>query len=83
MGQTAAFDVVGIIGQVNLHLVVDSAGELALLFTAQIFQKCGRRFTHLRNPVRLLCCIWDIPGLTGQKRIWHSALGAVVSHRSF
>lgn len=34
VGQTAAFDVVGIIGQVNLHLVVDSAGELALLFTA-------------------------------------------------
>ena len=78
MGQPAAFYVVGVVGQLNLHLVVDATGLLTALFFSQNIQQGGRRCFFLVGASGLFGIRWDTPGLAHQKGSSHTTFCAVV-----
>ncbi len=81
MGQAAALDVVGIIGQIDLHLVINPAGGFRRLLRPQNIQKRFRRVGMLIDAFRFFGVFGDVPCLACQKRAGNFVLGAVIADR--
>ena len=83
MGQAATLQVVGIISEVDLHPVVNTAGDLGLLFRPQTGQQIGLQSGMLIKPFRFNGIIRDIPGFADDKCAFNAAVGAVIPDASF
>lgn len=83
MGQAAALDVVGVIGEVDLNFVVDAALDLPVHLVLQNIQQgtgCFRLFVGAR---RALCILRNIPCLAGKHCARDLAGSTVVADSSF
>lgn len=82
-GQAAALDVVGIVGQLHLYLVVDTALAAALHFVCEYLGEGGGLFFCRRSARGPGCVLWDIPCLSGQERALYAPLRAVIPDAAF
>lgn len=82
VGQPAAFDVVRVVGEVDLRAVVDAALETHLLLLAQHLQQRhdmpGSQLANGQCGIRR-----DVPGLARKKGSLDLSRGAVVASRAF
>ena len=79
MGQAAALHVIGVIGELHLHLMINSAVGLTALFLFKNIRqslRCGPAFIA---PFRLLGVFGNVPGLTRQKSAGDATCRAVVA----
>ena len=82
-GQPTALHVVGIVGQLHLYLVVDTAFAAALHFVCEYLSEGGGRFFCRRGARGLGRILGDIPCLSGQERALYAPLCAVIPDASF
>ena len=82
-GQTAALDVVGIVGQLHLYLVVDTAFAAALHFVCEYLGEGGGRFLCRCGARGLGRILGDIPCLSRQERAIYAPLRTVIPDASF
>ena len=82
-GQPAALDVVGIVRQLHLYLVVDTAFAAALHFVREYLSEGGGRFFCRRGARGLGRILGDIPCLSGQERALYAPLRAVIPDAAF
>ena len=82
MGQAAALNMIGIVGQIDLHLVIDTAGHLGRFLFPQDLQqrRCVLLFVH---SVRLLGIFRNVPSFADKLSIFNSAVSAVIPYTSF
>ena len=83
MGQAAALDVVGVIGEVDLDFVVDAALDLPSHLVLQNIQQSSGCFRLFVGARRALCILRNIPSLAGEHRPRDLAGSAVVADSSF
>ena len=82
-GQAAALDVVGIVRQLHLYLVVDTAFAAALHFVRENLSEGGGRFLCRHGAHGLGRIPRDIPRLSGQERAIYAPLCAVIPDAAF
>lgn len=82
-GQPAALDVVGIVGQLHLYLVVDTAFAAALHFVRENLSEGGGRFLCRHGAHGSSRVLGDIPCLSGQERALYAPLRAVIPDAAF
>ena len=82
VGEPAAFDVIGVEGQVNLRAMVDAAARLAFFFFAKSCQKGGAFLFvgAVRGQGRIGR---DVPGLAGKECAVNLSCGAPVPDSPF
>ena len=83
VGQAAALHVVGVVGQLHLYLVVDTAFAAGLHFVREYLREGGGRFLCRRDARGLGRILRDIPCLSGQKRAIYAPLCAVIPDAAF
>lgn len=84
VGQPAALDVVGVVGQLDLYPMIDPAGAFGGFFLLQdIQQRCRPAGSFRVAPQGLFCLGGNVPGLSGQECAGDPALRAVVPHGAF
>ena len=81
--QATPFHVIGIVGQFDLHFMIDTAFCPACFFRPQNIQQGFRLITFFIDPIRSLRVLRDIPGLSRQECFGNLALCTVVAYRSF
>ena len=64
------------------YFMINTTTQFCILFCFQYIQKCFRRFNMLIESVRLNSGFWNIPCLSGKKRVLNSSFGTIVSHTS-
>lgn len=67
VGQSAALDVIGVIGQIDLNSMIDSAMKLCCLFCPQYVQQRFRHVYMLIEAVGLFGGCGNVPGFSRQK----------------
>ena len=77
-GQAAALHVVGVVGQLHLYLVVDTAFAAALHFVREYLGEGGGRFFCRCSARGFERILRDIPCLSGQERALYASLRAVI-----
>ena len=80
VGQAAAFDMIGVIGQVNLGTMIDSATDPAFFLFTKLLEKRGNLLLAFMGDWRI---DRDVPGLSGQEGILHLSCIAPVTYGSF
>ena len=80
VGQAAALDVVGVVGQVDLDAVIQTALQPCGLFFPQYGQHVPLRVRTAGLPRRLFGILRHVPGFSGQQRPGNASLGAVIPH---
>jgi len=80
--QTATFNMVGVIGQVDLNLMIDTAGHLSCFLLPQDLQQC-RCVVFLVSSFWFLRPLRNVPSFADKLGIGNSAVGTVISHTSF
>ena len=79
VGQTAPLNVVGVICQIDLCLMVNTAGIPGGFLIFQNIQQGDRLAFFLICTLRLLGIFGNIPGLSGKEGAVYPAMGAIVS----
>ena len=79
VGQTAALHVIRVIGQLYLHLMINSAVDPAALFLFKNIRQSLRRGLAFIAPFGLLGVFGNVPGLARQKSARDTACRAVVA----
>ena len=82
-GQAAALHVVGVVGQLHLYLVVDTAFAAGLHFVREYLREGGGLFFCRRSTRGLGRILGDIPCLSGQERAIYAPLRAVIPDAAF
>ena len=82
-GQAAALHVVGIVGQLHLYLVVDTAFAAGLHFVCEYLSEGGGRFLCRHGARGLGRVLGDIPCLSGQECALYAPLRAVIPDAAF
>ena len=80
--QTATFNMVGVIGQVDLNLMIDTAGHLSCFLLPQDLQQC-RCVVFLVSSFWFLRPLRNVPSFADKLGIGNSAVGTVIPHTSF
>ena len=80
VGQAAALHVVGVVGQVNLDLVINAAVELCRLLFPQNRQQIPPPGVASRLPGGLFGVLRHVPGLPCEQGTRNPPLGAVIPH---
>lgn len=82
MSETAAFDVVGIVSQLNLDLVIDAAGDALAVFTAKsLFQ--GRAGIFRVFAFGLMSRGGDLPDAASNNSTRDAAILAIFANGAF
>ena len=82
VGQAAALDVVGVVGELDLHLVVDTALDSARFLRTEKFQQILWLILLLIESCRTDCILLNVPGLTGNESPLNAPFSGVVAHRT-
>ena len=80
MGQAAALDVVGVVGQVDLDFMINAAVELCRLLFPQNRQQIPPPGVASRLPGGLFGVLWHVPGLPREQGARNPPLGTVIPH---
>ena len=80
--QAAAFDVIGVVRQIDLNFMIDTSRKPAFLFSFQVFEQRFGGFFCSGNTSGLFCVFWNIPCLTCQKGIRNTTMSTVVTNGS-
>ena len=83
MGQSAALDVIGVIGQIDLDFMINTAVQLRRFLGLQYLKKCLWCIGFLVNAIGLLRGFGYVPCLSGQKRAIYAPLCAVIPDAAF
>lgn len=80
--QSASLDVVGIVGQIDLHLMINATFYPADLLSPQESEQILRRILFLVCPFRFDRIFRNIPCLSGQKSVRNPARSTIITNCS-
>ena len=83
VGKATALDVVGVIGQINLDFMINTAVQLGCFLGFQHLKKCLWCVSFFINAVGLRRGFGDVPCLAGQECTIDFSFGTVPAHTAF
>ena len=80
--EPASLDAVGVVGQLNLNLMVDASGEIRFLLRPEPIQQRFRRVFVFVCAIRPLCAFGNAPRLADENGLRYLPACSVIAHRA-